>query len=270
MRLSSIALLCICLVTSPAFALDYTESADGDFSNDRTTPTFWGALPVGSSLLTGTTNSSDLDYFTINIPSGENLSGLKMVSFDGGDGGDETAFIGVQIGTTMTVPPDAQTAAGLLGWSHFGPGVGDVGQDILPFIGSQGFGSTGFVPPLLSNNYTFWIQQLGFDPTAYQFEFIVSAAGTTGDYNGNGTVDAADYDLFRKYENTTHALPNDPTGGIIGTAQYNQWRTNFGKPAGSGANVGTVPEPASLLLLVAGTLATWFPSRETIANREFE
>jgi hypothetical protein len=256
MRLSSIALFAACLITSSAFALDYTESVNGDFSNDRLAPTLWGTLPVGSNVLTGTTNSSDLDYFTINIPSGENLSGLKVVSFDGGDGGDETAFIGVQTGTVMTVPPDTQTAAGLLGWSHFGPGVGDVGLDILPFIGSQGFGSTGFVPPLPSNNYTFWIQQLGFDPTAYQFEFIVSAAGRAGDYNGDGSVDAADYDLFRKYANTTHTLPNDPIGGTIDVDQYNQWRANFGKPTGSGVSVGAVPEPTALMLLAVGTLAS--------------
>lgn len=258
MRPSLIALFAICAVASPASALDYTESVNGDFSNDRLAPTLWGVLPVGSNILTGTTNSSDLDYFTTNIPTGEKLSGLKMVSFDGGDGGDETAFIGVQIGTVMTVPPDAQSAAGLLGWSHFGPGVGDVGLDILPFIGSQGFGSTGFVPPLPSNNYTFWIQQLGFDPTAYQFEFIVSAAGVSGDYNGNGTVDAGDYDVFRKYIDTTHVLPNDPIGGTIGAAQFNQWRANFGKPSGSGVSGGTVPEPTAPALFLAGLLATCF------------
>jgi hypothetical protein len=74
-----------------------------------------------------------------------------------------------------------------------------------------------------------------------------------GDYNNNGTVDTADYVVWRKYNGTTHTLPNDPTGGTIGTTQYNDWRTHFGQSAGSGsstvANVA-VPEPTTLVLLM--------------------
>ena len=79
-----------------------------------------------------------------------------------------------------------------------------------------------------------------------------------GDYNNNNVVDAGDYVVFRKYFNTTHVLPNDAIGGTIGTAQFNQWRANFGKPPGSGVSVGTVPEPTALFLLLAGILATCF------------
>src|SRR5205085_2633394 len=46
-------------------------------------------------------------------------------------------------------------------------------------------------------------------------------AGINGDYNNDGKVDAADYVVWRKYAGTTHTLPNDPTGGTIGIAQYN-------------------------------------------------
>ena len=84
------------------------------------------------------------------------------------------------------------------------------------------------------------------------------APALPGDYNNNGTVDAGDYVVFRKYFNTTHVLPNDSIGGTIGPAQFNQWRANFGKPSGSGVSVGTVPEPTALFLLLAGILATCF------------
>jgi hypothetical protein len=77
-----------------------------------------------------------------------------------------------------------------------------------------------------------------------------------GDYNSNGTVDAGDYVVWRKYQGTTHVLPNDPTGGTIGSAQYNQWRANFGKTApgaGSGSSASAkaaVPEQSALVLLI--------------------
>jgi hypothetical protein len=60
-----------------------------------------------------------------------------------------------------------------------------------------------------------------------------------GDFNLDGTFDAADYIVWRK------------TGGSAD--DYNTWRANFGQPSGSGsgaiANV-TVPEPASLVLVM--------------------
>jgi hypothetical protein len=79
----------------------------------------------------------------------------------------------------------------------------------------------------------------------------VASAGIPGDYNSNGTVDAGDYVLWRKYQGTMHVLPNDPNGGTIGAPQYNTWRSNFGKPPGSGAGEmlgAPVPEPATGLL----------------------
>ena len=73
-----------------------------------------------------------------------------------------------------------------------------------------------------------------------------------GDYNRNGTVDAADYVVWRKNNGTTNALPNDPTGGTIGTAQYNQWHAHFGQTAGGGSGTSAstaVPEPATVVLV---------------------
>ena len=76
--------------------------------------------------------------------------------------------------------------------------------------------------------------------------FVADNMNTTllvlmGDYNQNGTVDAADYVLWRK----------NP-GGFPADA-YATWRSHFGQPPGSGAGVSantTVPEPATLVLLM--------------------
>lgn len=79
-----------------------------------------------------------------------------------------------------------------------------------------------------------------------------------GDYNKNGAVDAADYVVWRKFENTNNPLPNDNgLGTPIVSAHYDLWRTNFGEPGGSGAGGLSlvVPEPSAMLLTLIATVA---------------
>jgi autotransporter-associated beta strand protein len=85
-----------------------------------------------------------------------------------------------------------------------------------------------------------------------------------GDYNNNGVVDAADYVLWRaNVGQPSQTLPNDTTGVIIGDAQYNQWRTNFGNTipvpgSGSGVSSVAVPEPPAIGLILFGfTALAW-------------
>jgi hypothetical protein len=89
------------------------------------------------------------------------------------------------------------------------------------------------------------------------FDDFSLIAVLAGDYNGNGTVDAADYVLWRKNVGTTNPLANDLIGGTIGNAQYNQWRAHFGQTAGSGSGTSTIaasPEPTTLLLFAAALI----------------
>jgi autotransporter-associated beta strand protein len=76
--------------------------------------------------------------------------------------------------------------------------------------------------------------------------------GVPGDYNDDGTVDAADYVIWRANEGTTNTLPNDNgIGGTIGTAHYELWVDNFGSTSGSGSGaLAAVPEPTTCLLAV--------------------
>ena len=72
-----------------------------------------------------------------------------------------------------------------------------------------------------------------------------------GDFNRDGQIDAADYVAWRNDDSA-------PTG-------YEWWRSNFGKPsttsgAGGLNNAGSVPEPASALLL-AFACSTWYRVR---------
>jgi autotransporter-associated beta strand protein len=83
----------------------------------------------------------------------------------------------------------------------------------------------------------------------------VAPAGLPGDFNNDGKVDAGDYATWRKNNGTSNALANDNgLGTPVGPAHYNLWRANFGNTtSGSGSSLGTagVPEPSSLLLLIA-------------------
>ncbi len=71
----------------------------------------------------------------------------------------------------------------------------------------------------------------------------VLSIGLSGDYNGNGTVDAADYVIWR-----------DGLGVNYTQNDYNVWRSNFGHTAGSGASAtlarGVIPEPSSVIELI--------------------
>jgi hypothetical protein len=81
-----------------------------------------------------------------------------------------------------------------------------------------------------------------------ELRIVGTTAVVTGDYNGNGKVDAADYVLWRK---NPSAFGGDPGG-------YNTWRASFGNPPGAGSAFGetvtAVPEPGSLILAVAAAV----------------
>ena len=82
---------------------------------------------------------------------------------------------------------------------------------------------------------------------------FVSVIGVAGDYNGDGTVDTADYVLWRN----GGPLQNEGmTPGSVTPEDYTFWRSRFGMTIGSGTGRSVaVPEPATcaiaFLLVVA-------------------
>jgi hypothetical protein len=138
--------------------------------------------------------------------------------------------------------------------NNFMPQSGD-SFNILDFAGSSGTFNSILVPAL-SPGLMWNTSQL------YTAGVLsVAAAGVPGDYNNNGTVDAADYILWRENNNTATTLPNDSTAGT-NDSDYIVWRAHFGQTAGSGSGAGAraatdslngVPEPHCLLLLIGGS-----------------
>lgn len=84
--------------------------------------------------------------------------------------------------------------------------------------------------------------------------------GVRGDFNSDGVVDGRDYITWREALGTFTVLRNDPVGGVVGTGQFNVWKSNFGSSTAGGAGtvLAAVPEPNSVLLL-ASVLAIFAP-----------
>jgi hypothetical protein len=114
-------------------------------------------------------------------------------------------------------------------------------------------------------------------PNAADFTLDVNAAtgvvtlnagggggGLAGDFNNNGTVDAADYTIWRDNlgaQDESTLMGNGDGSGAVDGGDYALWSTNFGNVAGSGSGSSAVPEPAACLLLAcAGSLVClWAP-----------
>jgi hypothetical protein len=118
------------------------------------------------------------------------------------------------------------------------PGGAPVGAAFVRVsAGATGMANTGLNP-----------QSAMFD----DFMLMTTAAppGLAGDFNDDGTVDAADYVTWRKNDVANAALPNDNGVGNQ-AARRDLWVQHFAETSSGsgGSNSGAVPEPASLALL---------------------
>lgn len=120
------------------------------------------------------------------------------------------------------------------------------------------YSSTGSVPGISGN-----VDLDVFNGTFLQMVQQYSPNYSNGDYNNNAIVDAADYVLWRNTMGNTAnpgVAADGDLSGIIDAGDYSTWRTGFGNavpnvPPGAGAGFASVPEPASLFLLISATLA---------------
>jgi hypothetical protein len=95
-------------------------------------------------------------------------------------------------------------------------------------------------------------------PVVADYSFA-TAVGAPGDFDHSGTVDAADYTLWRNtFGNTGSNLLADANhNGVVDAADYVIWRryATGGAGAGSLTSGSTVPEPATWVLMLGGCLA---------------
>jgi hypothetical protein len=100
----------------------------------------------------------------------------------------------------------------------------------------------------------FLINDNGVPSMAEWVRAALPGPGLPGDFNGNGTVDTADYVVWRKGLGTTYT-----------PADYVDWQRHFGESTGT-ASGAAVPEPGGILLSVVG-LARWISGRRSRSTR---
>ncbi len=174
-------LVLVSLGATSSLAAGWNEDIDGDLSGDYQNPTQIALVPGVNTIraTSGAVATTDLEYFRLDLPAQGQIDAIILRVFEAGF--DNTAFIGVQEGTSFSFPASEAfvKSAELLGWAHFGTFEGDgVGGDLLPIMGAN-FGAIGFSGPLTAPSYTFWAQQQG-DPVTYELDFIVSSVPEPG------------------------------------------------------------------------------------------
>jgi autotransporter-associated beta strand protein len=100
-----------------------------------------------------------------------------------------------------------------------------------------------------------------YRPASVLLHFI-GASGLPGDYNDDGTVDAADYVVWREGLNNTYTQTD-----------YDVWRENFGKTIGTGTALtsseslpAAIPEPRLGLIVVSIALTALLRQRRITAS----
>jgi probable HAF family extracellular repeat protein len=205
------------------------------------TESFGGSINASGQVAGFSNTTGDAAYhaylWTPTTPNGNSgtmldlttLGGLNSYSYNVGAGGQVVGASEVQITsgdthaflyTSSSGMVDLNTLiAPLSGWELLdASAINDVGQ-----ITGQGL--------------------IGGEYHAY---LLMPVPPIPGDFNHDGTVDAADYVVWRK----------NP-GGIYTQNDFNTWRANFGQTAGSGsiaAANATVPEPTTLVMLIVATV----------------
>jgi len=139
------------------------------------------------------------------------------------------------------------------------PGIDTPGVDLL--MESNGLGVAPGNPapnlvPLTNDDYAM---------RQFLYPSLEREVDPTGDYNGNGIVDAADYTVWRDTFGQTLLWPGEGAdgdlSGTIDQGDYDFWKANFGLGSPGTASGGTiggpgslpVPEPGALVLLLGAS-----------------
>lgn len=157
-------------------------------------------------------------------------------------------LLGESLSADLPVKLDVRVnTSGIVDWTKVE--LFDYAQKIGEALAGGVPASTAIVPTTLSAGHVHALTALVTlaDGSTVRTTNIVTilTAALPGDYNNDGNVDAADYVVWRKNDESQ-------TG-------FETWRANFGRTAGAASLAGvTAPEPASFVLLIlCAAVGSW-------------
>jgi autotransporter-associated beta strand protein len=136
----------------------------------------------------------------------------------------------------------------------YSPTAGNAFQVITAVGGVNGNFNETLLPALSGG--LFWNVLYGAQSVILAVAPTNSLATIPGDFNLNGTVDAADYTVWRNYLGTSFADADANFDGQVTAADFGIWKSNFGISLVSGGfaaiAIESVPEPTTATLLSLG------------------
>ena len=215
------------------FAAASTNQAGAEINAINATLTFTGGLTNNGdvNLINSTVNGNLVN----GAGSNSSLLGSNSFSDDLVLAGGDTMLIDIAGGLpsqfdVVTVGGDATLAGLILAVSLISGFMPTAGQQFTVLTANNIVDNGLMLGGSAANSFSLLV-----DSTSV----VLQAIGLPGDYNYDGTVDAADYVVWRKTDGT-------PAG-------YNLWRTHFGQTAGTGSGAITnaaVPESTTFMLLI--------------------
>jgi hypothetical protein len=210
-----------------------------------------GTVVTGSGPIPG-----QVENLSGTVAPGNSIGTLNIVGrYSNGDSGTlaiELAGQSAGTGHDQLIVEGVAALGGTLKVTLANPGGGtyapNVGDDftVLLAVGINGEFKQLVAPP----NYNLRAE--------YQADKVIVVVGIQGDYNDDGVVNAADYTVWRNSRNSTTNTDADGDGnGVIGIGDFTVWKSHYGNVDpffGSGTSVSSVPEPASLGLLLVAAL----------------
>jgi len=84
--------------------------------------------------------------------------------------------------------------------------------------------------------------------------------GLPGDYNRDGTVNAADFTVWRNRLGSNDPVAGGNEDGVVNVEDYDLWKANFGLSWGGGS-VAIVPKSSTAGILLVGIVASSYARR---------
>ena len=182
---------------------------------------------------------------TVNLNSG--TTGGGSVTNSGTLGTAGSSSIGGSLNSTGTIDIDINGAGNLVQYDSLIVSGNATLGGTLDIDLADGLATPDSITVLTASNITNNGITLGgpdgnlftIDPAALasgNLTLVTGGGGLAGDFNGDGTVNAADYTVWQDELGTTYTV-----------ADYEIWKGNFGATSATGSSTA-VPEPAALLL----------------------